>query len=1002
MAMMDLLVHIAAKNRLSPAGHVIKVPSPYPGDDPIQFKPNTLIGDLGVTEIQIVPKRAPEPKVPVKKVAKFEKTVRLTVYLSKSNKFLVRVNPDKPLVELLPQICEEHGTVSTFFTLRLLHKPDEEMDLSKTLSDYKLPQNELSLVDLRGPQPVVADMPKEKKKKSIFGFKSTTKKKQKGDTDTESVKSGPTQQPPSSGLTVTQVRASPAPSPKPLRPPPPLAGAVALPIIDGSHLRKQQTAPQHQNAAPPPAPPQPPARKRPAPRPPSVTPRQSVKEPPVEIQVQPVHVDTIQKTTDNGLLENRIVIGEESHELILDNTSATPASLSSHSSLPSSPSHGPNTSNNIAPVNVPVHNESGTLKKRKAPPPPKPPQPVTKSGSPPVAAKRVPPQPPMRHQRQTSTGSTVSAGSDSSGGNRIDSSPSATPPTTIERPTRPVRRDHSPTRLKAVPPPPPVQPTVILDPSLLANKTEAHTEGVAYRKRSSKPTKPPRPLTYAGEVLVENTKSRRPCSFIAPPPPEEPPSPETVPEDIDKLIQEGRLSVAIVRDDTGADTEDSSESEKSASLSLSSGSTQSAISSSRSDEHTEDQDSTNKEKSQITEMLDHMINAEEKIKVTGSTDDIEADDDSRDDSGIVEASPPLVSPRKLKQQSTDDSEDDELTEEEARIIANLELEDDEDEEEIEKDKKSTNEGESSATESEDIALKSMMMKLSIEDISNDTTNYSPTTEHEEEFMLEEKLISQIAYKVDRHPLPDSHGIKVQRSEELVKERDITTPEPESTESQLGEEMEQKEEKEKMVPKDDVITITKNVEVEKKLDKTEIKPVEEEEIKTKDDAVPVVTTTASTTAGTAQSEGQSNQLQEQFALLQQQYAALQQQMITSQQAVLQQQQQQIASVSQLPPQATATMSAPMMMQQPAVMMQPVMTPQQQQYQQQMLMQQQMMQYMGMQQPMIVPVASTPQMMTYPQPIVQQPVMIPPQSSQQLVVGSPPRVVQQMMVGHRLMR
>ncbi|XP_077978750.1 uncharacterized protein LOC144434170 [Glandiceps talaboti] len=861
LAVMDLLVHVAAKNRLSPSSHEVKAPSPYPGEDPIKFKPNTQVKDLGVSAVEIVPKKAPESKVPHKKPVIFEKTVRLTVRLSKNKKFVLRVNPEKALCELLPKICEEHGVDPFHCTLRLISKPEEDIDLFKSLNAYNLPENELLLIDLRAPvpqMPVKEEKPKDKKKKSVFGFRSSTKKKHKGENDTDSVKQQSVRLPPPSSITTESVKSSPAPSPQPPRPsPPPPTVVHAVPVIDGSLLRKQrqqQMQLQQQSAPPPPPPPQPPARmKRKAPKPPGLQPGRgttidtaahietseppdSTEPPAMENEIKAIHIETVHQSptavsvhsnqsNHSSPLGDRIVIGQEAHDTLLD-SNATPLSVSPQSSPP----HGQTTTTvTTTPTSIHISTEpsSGTLKKRKAPPPPKPPAPLLKATPPTIKKgtpekKKAPPQP-LPRVRRTSTGSTVSAGSDSSGANIIDSSPAATPPTTLDRPPRP---SGSPARPKDAPPSPPPPPSQVANED--NDNNSLSSEGVGVRKR---PPKPPRPQSYAGEVLLaESTRTRRPCSFIAPPPPEEPPSPETAPEDIDKLIQEGRIAIATTqRRDSVTDhpTTEDSYTASDRSTPVSSGHSASERSSIRGDDEEEDEckedgdvhdnDHGEDDGEEILDMLNDVVKEQEENDALPSPE--VKPEVSKSISGTVETSADVIVTQKeaIKEtkpslEKADQSDDEiELTEEEAKILAELEAEAEAEEE------KEAREGESSATESEEIALKegkshilNQMMKLSLDnENSNDTVNYSPTSAPEQE-MLEEKLISQLAYPIVRHSTPQvTYAMKSDISpEEVTEDREVATPEAESTESQQDEERE-KETVEKVVIETEKIALLKD-------------------------------------------------------------------------------------------------------------------------------------------------------------------------------------------------
>ena len=53
--MLDLLVHLAARCKVSPSGHVLQLEDPETGK-PMDFKPNQTIGSLGATTVHLLPK----------------------------------------------------------------------------------------------------------------------------------------------------------------------------------------------------------------------------------------------------------------------------------------------------------------------------------------------------------------------------------------------------------------------------------------------------------------------------------------------------------------------------------------------------------------------------------------------------------------------------------------------------------------------------------------------------------------------------------------------------------------------------------------------------------------------------------------------------------------------------------------------------------------------------------------------------------------------------------
>ncbi len=55
--MMDLLVQVAARNKLSPAGHTLYAVNEETGR-PIQYQASQAVGTLGVSEIHLVNKKS--------------------------------------------------------------------------------------------------------------------------------------------------------------------------------------------------------------------------------------------------------------------------------------------------------------------------------------------------------------------------------------------------------------------------------------------------------------------------------------------------------------------------------------------------------------------------------------------------------------------------------------------------------------------------------------------------------------------------------------------------------------------------------------------------------------------------------------------------------------------------------------------------------------------------------------------------------------------------------
>ncbi|XP_030829952.1 protein piccolo isoform X3 [Strongylocentrotus purpuratus] len=231
LQMMDLLVMIAAKNKLNPTGHVI-LPATADRTDIAQFKASQRIGELDTTILQIVPKLSRGEIISIrtsdkKKAAQFEQTVRLTVLSGKNHKALFRVNPEKPIQDFLPQVYEERGIEANECRLRLVKTPEEDIDYSKSLNHYG-GVNELVLIDLRPPPPQEPELvPIEKKKKSMFGRKS----KKKGEGEPLS-------------LTPTKEAAPPEPSQAP--------PAARQPSLDSTEGTDNNTLKKRRPAPPPP------------------------------------------------------------------------------------------------------------------------------------------------------------------------------------------------------------------------------------------------------------------------------------------------------------------------------------------------------------------------------------------------------------------------------------------------------------------------------------------------------------------------------------------------------------------------------------------------------------------------------------------------------------------------------------------------------------------------------------------------------------------------------
>ncbi|XP_037064866.1 protein cordon-bleu isoform X4 [Peromyscus leucopus] len=132
-AMMDLLVDLCLQNHLNPSHHVLEIWSSET-QQPLSFKPNTLIGSLNIHTVLLKEKVSEEklkpglPKVP-------EKSVRLVVNYLRTQKAVVRVSPEVPLQNILPVICAKCEVNPDHVVLLRDNVAGEELELSKSLNE---------------------------------------------------------------------------------------------------------------------------------------------------------------------------------------------------------------------------------------------------------------------------------------------------------------------------------------------------------------------------------------------------------------------------------------------------------------------------------------------------------------------------------------------------------------------------------------------------------------------------------------------------------------------------------------------------------------------------------------------------------------------------------------------------------------------------------------------------------------------------------------------------
>uniref|UniRef100_A0A2K5EE90 Cordon-bleu WH2 repeat protein n=1 Tax=Aotus nancymaae TaxID=37293 RepID=A0A2K5EE90_AOTNA len=164
-AMMDLLVELCLQNHLNPSHHALEIRSSET-QQPLSFKPNTLIGTLNVHTV-FLKEKVPEEKVKPGPPKVPEKSVRLVVNYLRTQKALVRVSPDVPLQNILPVICAKCEVSPEHVVLLRDNIAGEELELSKSL-------NELGIKEL-----YAWDNRRETFRKSSLGNDETDKEKKK-------------------------------------------------------------------------------------------------------------------------------------------------------------------------------------------------------------------------------------------------------------------------------------------------------------------------------------------------------------------------------------------------------------------------------------------------------------------------------------------------------------------------------------------------------------------------------------------------------------------------------------------------------------------------------------------------------------------------------------------------------------------------------------------------------------------------------------------------------
>ncbi|EGW07728.1 Protein cordon-bleu [Cricetulus griseus] len=164
-AMMDLLVDLCLQNHLNPSHHVLEIWSSET-QQPLSFKPNTLIGSLNVHTV-LLKEKVPEEKIKSGLLNVPEKSVRLVVNYLRTQKAVVRVSPEVPLQNILPVICAKCEVSPDHVVLLRDNVAGEELELSKSL-------NELGIKEL-----YAWDNRREMFRKSSLGNDETDKEKKR-------------------------------------------------------------------------------------------------------------------------------------------------------------------------------------------------------------------------------------------------------------------------------------------------------------------------------------------------------------------------------------------------------------------------------------------------------------------------------------------------------------------------------------------------------------------------------------------------------------------------------------------------------------------------------------------------------------------------------------------------------------------------------------------------------------------------------------------------------
>ncbi|XP_078461252.1 uncharacterized protein LOC144726398 isoform X6 [Lampetra planeri] len=175
---MDLLIVLCGRYRLSPGGHTLELLS-RDNASPLQYKPNTPLGALCAGTALLKPRAASEDRLkkPMQPVVP-EQTVRLMVNYLRTQKTMVRVSPRVALQALLPEICNKCEFNVPHTTLFRDASETELLDMSCSLSELGI--KEVYAVDrskeLSHGLNDNTDLP-EKENKGLLSFLRPKKKK---------------------------------------------------------------------------------------------------------------------------------------------------------------------------------------------------------------------------------------------------------------------------------------------------------------------------------------------------------------------------------------------------------------------------------------------------------------------------------------------------------------------------------------------------------------------------------------------------------------------------------------------------------------------------------------------------------------------------------------------------------------------------------------------------------------------------------------------------------